>query len=204
MLLRDSNTKLRYTGLNQLWVTVQMIEQREKSVSAFVSFLLQPPPSPSFVILCFFLHQHTLFSSSSHTHTTHLLCLLLPHLFTSIFSPLLSPTLPFHHPLHPVTKAESLLWLHNKPPPPSTYTQADACTDKHRNTHTYTFSLRHPSYSHSLCLRRDNSQVFERAQKIGDVIQTLSHNLEQHSTHSTKPLLQIIHSTGQTVYKSKC
>lgn len=87
----------------------QMTEQREKSVSAFVS-LCPPPPAPSLSFLCHSL----LLPPPAHailllTHAIHLPCLLSPYLFPPILSPLLSLTLPFHHPLHPVTKADSLL-----------------------------------------------------------------------------------------------
>ena len=68
--------------------------------------LLQPPPFSSFVVLSSSLHRHTSFSSSC---AVRLPCLLSPYLFPPILSPLLSLTLPFHHPLHPVTKADSLL-----------------------------------------------------------------------------------------------
>lgn len=135
MLLRDSNTKLRYTGLNQLWVTVQMIEQREKSVSAFVSFLLQPPPSPSFVILRFFLHQHTLFSSSSHTHYSSTMPAPAPSLHFNIFtSPLTNP--PFPSPSPPRDQGWVTAVTARTPPPQHTHRQMHAQTSRETHTHT--------------------------------------------------------------------
>lgn len=105
----ETVTQGRVTLWSEPAVSVFRRQNKERSqcLPSFLSvLLLQPPP---FFFLCHSLllppPAHTLFSSS---HTIHPPCFS-PYLFPPILSPLLSLTLPFHHPLHPVTKADSLL-----------------------------------------------------------------------------------------------
>lgn len=132
-------------------------EQREKSVSAFVSLSVLQTLSPSF--FCWFLSP---LSENTHTHTHNS-----PPGSPSIHRPHSRPISSFQYShlfshqtslsitrFQPVTQADSLLWLHRYTPPSLEATGRNM----NRNTH---------SSSHPHC-KRDNSQVPEKTTHRGD------------------------------------
>lgn len=144
-------------------------KERSQCLPPFVSLHPPPPappPFPSFVIPSFSFHQQAT------------LLLYLP----LILSPLFPLTIPFHHPLHPVTKADSLLWLHRSTPPTPT---------QHTRTHTHTFSLPQPPYSHSLFWEKTRVRSLKEHKHCGYMMHLLNW-YNKKSTHH----LQLIFYTG--------
>lgn len=190
-------------GCVRLWSEPAVSDCSDDRTKGEVTVCLRSSPSSSSSPLPLL---HLSFSASSTTsthyspppHHHHTLCSsTMPALTGSIFTSTLTHP-PFLSPSPPCDQGwVTAVTAWHPPPLHSTHRQMHAQTSTGR--HAYTLSLCHPSYSHSLCLRRD-TQVFERAQRMGDVIQTES----QHNARKTKPLLQVIHSTGRPTNMSQC